>query len=586
MASRKTLFAISFFSALLVYAGLFAAAPGIKVIRANSRAREVLTLFKVDLRPAPPRRDTAAGTSETLASRPGSVRDLLEREEHAIVALERLEHEPAEVPALSERAAAEAIERSHYLEADRGALKKVDARILEIAQDMARRNIEVVRRLVRPSPVRVVKKGEYPTLRGRAGAGEEVMRIAPRPSTLADEGSAAEGAGTPRDEPKPGKPAFEEGVLSPEIVEPGLPELPIETVVALAPAQEAIRRESPYAFLDDLVDIQLEAYVPQDEPLGFFRVRIVPKRGEPVDALPKDVTFVVDASKSILQRKLDLTVRGLRDCIALLRPEDRFNIVVFRDTPTLFRGELTEASKETKTAAYAFLEGLEARGETDIYNAIRPVIQNPPPPGRPGIVVVMTDGRPTKGVLSGREIINALTADNVHRNTVYAFGGGRTVNRSLLDLLAYRNKGESRVAARMDDIDEELPRFFSRLHEPMLVRLSADYGRIDEDEIFPKELPDFYRGRAVTVFGRFDPRTDKDFVMRLEGTAGRGEKELVFKADLAGAVSGDPDIARQWAFQKIYYLIGEMVRVGEEPELLQELRRLGRKYDIRTSYTQ
>ena len=47
---------------------------------------------------------------------------------------------------------------------------------------------------------------------------------------------------------------------------------------------------------------------------------------------------------------------------------------------------------------------------------------------------------------------------------------------------------------------------------------------------------------------------------------------------------GDRDIARNWAFRKIYYLIGEMTRVGETPELLTELRTLAHQYNIRTSY--
>jgi hypothetical protein len=104
--------------------------------------------------------------------------------------------------------------------------------------------------------------------------------------------------------------------------------------------------------------------------------------------------------------------------------------------------------------------------------------------------------------------------------------------------------------------------------------------------VFPKEIPDFYRGRAVTVYGRFDPEKDKDFSMRLTGAAGNRRKELVFRADLSKASSGDKQIARNWAFQKIYYLIGEICRVGEKPELLDEVRRLSGEYGIKTSYSE
>ena len=72
--------------------------------------------------------------------------------------------------------------------------------------------------------------------------------------------------------------------------------------------------------------------------------------------------------------------------------------------------------------------------------------------------------------------------------------------------------------------------------------------------------------------------------MRLTGQAGPAGKEVVFQADLSAAARGDQDIARNCAFDRIYYLIGETTRVGETPELLAEIRALAKQYNIRTSY--
>ena len=43
-------------------------------------------------------------------------------------------------------------------------------------------------------------------------------------------------------------------------------------------------------------------------------------------------------------------------------------------------------------------------------------------------------------------------------------------------------------------------------------------------------------------------------------------------------------MARGWAFQKAYHIIGEISRQGELPELLAELKRLSDTYAIRTIY--
>ncbi len=69
------------------------------------------------------------------------------------------------------------------------------------------------------------------------------------------------------------------------------------------------------------------------------------------------------------------------------------------------------------------------------------------------------------------------------------------------------------------------------------------------------------------------------------GSAGSETKELVFKTTLAQSGTGDPSIAHDWAFQKVYHLIGEICRVGETPALTQELQALSQKYDIHTSYS-
>jgi len=74
--------------------------------------------------------------------------------------------------------------------------------------------------------------------------------------------------------------------------------------------------------------------------------------------------------------------------------------------------------------------------------------------------------------------------------------------------------------------------------------------------------------------------------MRLTGLAGEKRKEVIFRADLSKASAGDSSIARHWAFAKSYHLIGEISRVGEQPELVGELRELSRQYGVRTSYSE
>ena len=591
MVNRKIIFVVSVLLSAGLHGALLANAHKITV-RQRSAPADILARFRVNLRQETPRTltETRPPDDSSPTTRPQSIQDLIPRQEAELIGAEAFTSGPTDIPNLEDRLASDAISREFEIDQAEASLRQFDAKLLEIDQATARANVQVARRLVRPSPNRVIEAGEHFNTRQHFLPREEATLefYEEEEATSQEETeSSADGIATPPLPPE--KPRFEEDVLRPEIVAPDLPVLEIEEYVTLAPIKRETaeaRKESTYTFIDDLVSIRLNAYVPPDGELGYFQLQIVPKVEESLRVLPKDITFVVDASKSINQHKLTVTARGVQRAIDLLHPEDHFNVIVFRDSPSPFRAQRVPATSQNKEYAKEFLKDLKSRGATDVYRAILPVLQTPPRPGIAGLVIVITDGRPTAGVRDSRAIINGLSSDNRLRNSIYSFGGGRTVNRQLLDLLAYRNKGVAYVAPRIDDIDEELPRFMASLNEPLLVKLKADYGRIDAANVYPKEVPDFFRGQAVTVYGRFDPATDTDFVMRLTGSAQERQEELVFRTNLQEAASGNPAIARDWAFQKSYHVIGEISRYGETPERLQTLQELSQRYNIETSYNE
>lgn len=578
--SKRGYLGLSIVVSLLLHGLGLAVSPSLPVLKAPPPPTDILDKFQVrlvDSQVVPVALEPDFG-DQPLVSRPGTVEDMMNREKKSLTPDDTLLKRTADVPDVADRVGSDTVAREHDLEADEDLMQEVDGKIVEISESAVRPEVQIARRLVAPSSNRIVGEDELPTLRsGPDDLREVALLIDPLPVR-----KVSGPVGPPEPATSGQTTAEQETPEEPEVSD----EPPVEEMIARLQVDEELRKERTHEALDDVVSMKLDTYVPPGNGQGFFRLRIVPKEGGEIEPLPKDVTFIIDASSSISQRKLDSTVAGVQESLKMLRPKDRFNVVIFRDNPTKYQPSLVPATEANIAGASEFLEGLEARGETDVYSAIRPVVLSEPRTGVPNIILVMTDGRPTTGIRDAREIINSLTTENSRRNSVFAFGGGRSVNRYMLDLLAYRNKGESRITPRLEKMSDELPIFFSKLEDPILVDCRADYGRIDEDNVFPREIPDFYKGHAVTVYGRFDPKKQKEFAMRLDGDAGERQKEVVFKADMADAQTGDEDIARNWAFSRIYYLIGEMTRVGEKPELLNEIRELSRKYDIQTSYDQ
>ena len=381
MLSRRVWLAFSVVCALLAYALLWVAAPRIALIQARAAPPQFVQQFELQLRDSvPPMPARVQDSPPDLTARPGSVRDLLKNE--AAELNDTLEDSgPAPIPDLGERLASDPAMREHDLAPDPLAMKQADARILEITQAAARDEINVARRVVRPSPDRLLDDSELPTLRAPGPPDPLMQRFEPPGSQLLLDPSTppAEEADTPPYEPPTPAPPTPERIapLDPIALAP-------ERAVIQTPLkrmQEAVRQESAYTFIDDLVDISLRAYAPPGEP-GYFELTIAPKPDVETAVLPKDVTFVIDASSSISQHKLTETARGVRDSLDALRPEDYFNVVLFRDSPRLFRSERVPATPEAIAAAREFLSDLESRGETDVYTALTEVIKQPPAQGR------------------------------------------------------------------------------------------------------------------------------------------------------------------------------------------------------------
>ena len=587
---------LSIVLSVMLHGALIALAPTVPMLRIYAPESDMVQRFKVRVSADVPPvvQENTPDPTQELATRPGSIEELLTRDKEELRPSESLIDPDVSIPDLAKRLATEQLTREHALEVDDAIMKKVDARIIEVSQETAREDIQIARRHVRPSPMRILDEEEFPTMRvPGADMPEELLSLDPlNPAagfggsgdgTGLGSGGGGSGGDRPEKEDLP-EPDAEDELAPPE---DKLASLPAESVISRQEemAKATAEAKEKYEFLDDLVDIEIATYHPADEPMGYFRLSIVPKAGESIEVLPKDVTFVLDASSSIAQPKLDNTIKGLRDALNKLRPEDRFNLIVFRDTATGLERGFVNATPEEKEAAVRFVQDLRSYGKTDVYSAIGPVVERAPREGIPGVVFLISDGRPSAGMLDSRAIINAVTDKNEPRNTVLAFGGGNTVNQYLLDLLAFRNKGYSYVSPSWSDIPFDLPQFFGAVSDPILVSCQADFGRISEESVFPKELPDFFKGQGVTVYGRYDPEKNKDFAMRLTGVAGDRNKEVIFKADLDEAETGDEGIAKDWALRKIYYLIGEMTRLGPQPEIVAELDRLHKEYGLKTSYS-
>jgi len=568
---RKTdkIFAICLVVSLLLHLALLGIAPRIRLFGQATMRSEAARMFRikpveVEARPRPrvPARPEKP---------PMSLEEFLLRER------ERPELPPVpEYPRrelareLSEKVTRDVLLREHAPEPAATTLEAIDLEVIAVHKRLLAEKIELSRRLIPKKERVIVPPDVMPTLSAPGGVPMELAKRLPATPPVA------------RTEERAPEPVE---VLRETKEEPALPALEREIVKAPAetfPLRERRELVQKYPSLDDVLDIELTTYDPPDER-GYFLIRISTKRGGQIETMPKEIVFVIDASKSIREAKLEQCKVGLERCLAELNPEDLFNVIAFKESPTVFRSTSVRPTSANVRAATGFIKALKPSGETDVYSAIAPLVRIRKPETHPYNIFLVSDGKPTSGMVDSRAIINNLTRQNELKASIVTFGGGTEVNVYLLDLLAYLNKGRSYVADRVYSIDNDMPGFYRTIKDPILIDLRANYANIDEVEIYPKVMPDFYLGSEILVSGRYGET--KVFSMRLTGTVNGQKKELVFKREFAEADKGGDEIARMWAFKKIYKLIADVCQQGATPQLVEQIRSLSQRYEIATAYS-
>lgn len=341
-------------------------------------------------------------------------------------------------------------------------------------------------------------------------------------------------------------------------------------------------REWEYEDISRYLDVELTRYEDADTKEKYFKLVIYVKDGDKLEILPKEITFLVDSSKSITEGTLSCIKDGIIRALKDHNKGDSFNLIAFRDNFIRFKQESVIISKETIKEAAGFMKKLLTKDRTNVEQALLDIIKEPVIT-RPSYIMLISDGRPTAGIVDSREIIKEITRCNKRERSVFCYGTGLKVNRYLLDFISYQNRAWCVFADASRDSGKSFNKFCSEIKSPILLNVRYRVKGLDADEIYPKYLSDFYQGKPFVLYGRFK---DEDiFFMQLLGRIDNKIKEFIFKQSLSAAKPGGEDIAREWAFRKIYYLISlHTMNMADSNALSDEIKKLSTKYKITTPY--
>lgn len=345
----------------------------------------------------------------------------------------------------------------------------------------------------------------------------------------------------------------------------------------------APRGRGGYGSAEQYLTVDVDTYEDPADHMKYFRISIFAgPHADKMIVLPKEVTFLIDCSLSIQPERIDEFKKGLQLALRSLNPGDTFNIGRFRQATEWLSQVPLQPNAQSIDRAARFVGSIQASDATDVYRAFQGVIKNQPGM-QPSYIMLLSDGKPSIGVTDSRDIITKINHSNKGLRPIFCFSGGARVNRYLLDFLSYGNRGWSEYAERTGGLGKALGLFYNKIKDPILLNLRYRFSNLDITEVYPKQLPDFYKGAAFTLYGTYTD--EKEFSMQLLGESKNETMEFIFTDSLSDVRRGDKSIAREWAFNKVYYLIGKMAERKDDKDALRQIEELCGKFDIKTPYS-
>ncbi len=331
-----------------------------------------------------------------------------------------------------------------------------------------------------------------------------------------------------------------------------------------------------------LVGMSLLTQQPVGED-GSFMLLLAPGQAAQAVTLRRDLVAVLDVSGSMSGEKLDQAKAALVQLLGTLRPSDRFRVITFSSDVRRYAPAWTDAAGEHVRDAQQWVRALSAEGGTNIAGALGEAFAAAPAEGALGVVVFLTDGMPTVGETDPERIANAAE-QNRGAFRVFSFGIGYDVNTYVLDRLTERARGTTEYIQPGGDIERAVGSLAAKVSSPVLTDLALRADGADLYDVQPGSLPDLFAGDELVVFGRFRGVGRGEWGVAVTGRR-NGHEERFATSAAATPQSGADYIPQLWAARKVGALTREIRLHGQNPEIMNELKRLALRYGILTEYT-
>jgi len=298
--------------------------------------------------------------------------------------------------------------------------------------------------------------------------------------------------------------------------------------------------------------VTVTTYRRKGEEAGWFLALVTPPKATAGQLLPRDIVLVIDTSGSMRGAKIVQAKVAARYLLSHLRLTDRVNVIRFSSTIEAFTKDPKPATPSHLAALRKFVEGFRAEGGTALGDALRDALDTAPAEGRVRTLVLLTDGRPTLGVVEPERIVRFARDGAGTGFRIFPFGVGSDLDSALLEGIARAGNGRAEIFRPKEEIAPRLTAFLDRTASPVIADIQIEIDDLKILAIFPRTIPDGYLGEQVFVAGRYRGGGEK--TVRVSGLLGGRRAEVTTVGDFRTEPGGSAFARWLYARERLEYL--------------------------------
>lgn len=311
---------------------------------------------------------------------------------------------------------------------------------------------------------------------------------------------------------------------------------------------------------------------------NFFLLMAEPPRVVEADEVPpREYIFVLDVSGSMNGYPLDTAKKLMSDLANVLRPSDRFNIVVFADGSATFSPVSVPATRPNLTRALQFVGQKKGGGGTRLLAALEQAVAIPRQAETSRSIVLVTDGY----IEAEADVFDYVRGQRNAVN-VFAFGIGSSVNRFLIEGIARAGLGEPFIVTEPGEAAEAAARLRRYIDTPVLTGIDVTFNGFDAYDVEPARVPDLFASRPIVVFGKW--RGSASGSIDISGRTGRGVYQTSIAVSPSKVDTRHAALRHLWARTRIADL-SDFGPGAPSEERIADITSLGLSYGLLTRYT-